>query len=72
MIDSLLLQVLRMNKNYPVKNPAAWLYVWQLAKRLLFVFLLLFLTRIGFYLYNKYFFTSLAWTNPDICGRSAF
>ncbi|MFY9116667.1 MAG: LTA synthase family protein [Bacteroidales bacterium] len=56
-----------MNKNYPVKNPAAWLYVWQLAKRLLFVFLLLFLTRIGFYLYNKYFFTSLAWTNwPDI------
>lgn len=56
-----------MNKNYNTKNHTAFSYVLQHIKRLLLVFLLLFLTRIGFYLYNKYLFTSLSWTHwPSI------
>lgn len=62
MIDSLYLQTY-MKSIYQPKNLTGFSYFFSLAKRLFLVLLILFLSRLAFYLYNQYLFPEIEWEN---------
>jgi len=62
MIDSLHLQTY-MKSIYRPKNFTGFSYFFSLSKRLLLVLLILFLSRLAFYLYNQYLFPEIEWEN---------